>query len=121
MRSTLSVGEIIRSHHERYDGNGYPDQLVGDSIPWLARLLGFPTLAMPLRSCQELPHRRRQQHGWISSAVCSQYAARTPTTRRSAVPGREEVVFSTPLISRVSVREDDRRGTTPPRRVDGGR
>ena len=36
------VGEIIRSHHERYDGNGYPDQLVGDSIPWLARLLAVP-------------------------------------------------------------------------------
>jgi response regulator RpfG family c-di-GMP phosphodiesterase len=33
------VGEIIRAHHECYDGSGYPDQLVGDNIPWLARLL----------------------------------------------------------------------------------
>lgn len=33
------IGEIIRAHHERYDGNGYPDQLLGDKIPWLARLL----------------------------------------------------------------------------------
>ncbi len=33
------VGEIIRSHHERFDGSGYPDQLVGERIPWLARLL----------------------------------------------------------------------------------
>ncbi|MCS7090585.1 MAG: response regulator [Verrucomicrobiota bacterium] len=33
------VGQIIRAHHERYDGSGYPDQLVGENIPWLARLL----------------------------------------------------------------------------------
>ena len=33
------VGEIIRSHHEHFDGSGYPDQLAGANIPWLARLL----------------------------------------------------------------------------------
>lgn len=33
------VGEIIRAHHECYDGSGYPDQLVAENIPWLARLL----------------------------------------------------------------------------------
>lgn len=34
-----AVGEIIRSHHERFDGEGYPDGLTGSSIPWLARCL----------------------------------------------------------------------------------
>lgn len=34
-----SVGPVIRAHHERYDGTGYPDQLKGEEIPWLARLL----------------------------------------------------------------------------------
>jgi response regulator RpfG family c-di-GMP phosphodiesterase len=33
------AGVIIRSHHERFDGTGYPDGLAGDRIPWLARLL----------------------------------------------------------------------------------
>ncbi|HZL44231.1 MAG TPA: HD domain-containing phosphohydrolase [Verrucomicrobiae bacterium] len=33
------VGELIRAHHERLDGTGYPDQLAGENIPWLARLL----------------------------------------------------------------------------------
>jgi response regulator RpfG family c-di-GMP phosphodiesterase len=33
------VGQMIRAHHERFDGTGYPDQLRGESIPWLARLL----------------------------------------------------------------------------------
>jgi response regulator RpfG family c-di-GMP phosphodiesterase len=34
-----AVGAIIRAHHERFDGQGYPDQLSGEQIPWLARLL----------------------------------------------------------------------------------
>jgi response regulator RpfG family c-di-GMP phosphodiesterase len=33
------VGGIIRAHHERFDGKGFPDQLKGEEIPWLARLL----------------------------------------------------------------------------------
>ena len=27
----------VRHHHERFDGNGYPDGLAGDAIPLLAR------------------------------------------------------------------------------------
>jgi HD-GYP domain-containing protein (c-di-GMP phosphodiesterase class II) len=34
-----SVGEVIRAHHERFDGSGYPDGLAGDRIPWVARCL----------------------------------------------------------------------------------
>ncbi len=30
---------IIRNHHERWDGRGYPDQLAGDAIPLAARIL----------------------------------------------------------------------------------
>jgi response regulator RpfG family c-di-GMP phosphodiesterase len=33
------VGAIIRAHHERYDGTGYPDGLAGETIPWPARCL----------------------------------------------------------------------------------
>jgi len=33
------VGVIIRAHHERFDGKGFPDRLKGEEIPWLARLL----------------------------------------------------------------------------------
>ncbi|MDQ3739683.1 MAG: diguanylate cyclase, partial [Actinomycetota bacterium] len=33
------VKEMVRSHHERYDGAGYPDGLAGEEIPLSARIL----------------------------------------------------------------------------------
>jgi cyclic di-GMP phosphodiesterase len=36
----IHVGSFVRSHHERWDGKGYPDGLAGESIPWGARLIG---------------------------------------------------------------------------------
>ncbi|WP_018884792.1 HD domain-containing phosphohydrolase [Paenibacillus massiliensis] len=31
----------VRSHHERYDGNGYPDRLAGNSIPVMGRIIAI--------------------------------------------------------------------------------
>ena len=39
MKSLAPVLPIIRSHHERWDGSGYPDGLSGEDIPLLARVL----------------------------------------------------------------------------------
>ncbi|MGZ4371439.1 MAG: HD-GYP domain-containing protein [Gaiellaceae bacterium] len=33
------IADIVRSHHERIDGMGYPDGLPGDEIPLLARII----------------------------------------------------------------------------------
>ena len=33
--------QICRWHHERYDGSGYPDQLVGEQIPIAAQVVGL--------------------------------------------------------------------------------
>jgi putative two-component system response regulator len=39
LKSFRSVLPIIRHHHERWDGSGYPDGLSGGEIPLLARIL----------------------------------------------------------------------------------
>jgi putative two-component system response regulator len=39
MRSLEAVRAIVRHHHERLDGRGYPDGLSGDQIPLLARIV----------------------------------------------------------------------------------
>ncbi|CEN76709.1 GGDEF/HD domain-containing protein [[Clostridium] sordellii] len=32
---------LIKHHHERYDGSGYPDKLSGEEIPYLARIISI--------------------------------------------------------------------------------
>ena len=39
VRSLEAVRPIVRHHHERLDGRGYPDGLKGDAIPLLARIV----------------------------------------------------------------------------------
>jgi hypothetical protein len=45
------AAHVIRHHHERWDGRGYPDALKGEEIPLLARILGlaevFDTIVSP--------------------------------------------------------------------------
>ena len=39
IRSLAKLGDVIRHHHEKYDGSGYPDGLKGEDISLLARIL----------------------------------------------------------------------------------
>ena len=41
LRSLIPVRSIIRSHHERIDGSGYPDGLRGDAVPDLAHIISI--------------------------------------------------------------------------------
>jgi putative two-component system response regulator len=40
LRVLHPVRPIVRHHHERLDGSGYPDGLAGDAIPLLAQIIG---------------------------------------------------------------------------------
>lgn len=35
------IHSVVRYHHERYDGNGYPDGLSGEDIPLTARIVSI--------------------------------------------------------------------------------
>jgi len=55
------IRPLVRSHHERWDGRGYPDGLAGESIPLPARILAvansFDALATERRNRPALSHR----------------------------------------------------------------
>lgn len=54
------ASDIARHHHERFDGNGYPDRLAGEDIPLAARMLAVGDVYDALRSRRvykpALPH-----------------------------------------------------------------
>ncbi len=54
-RNLQSLASIIRHHHERFDGCGYPDGLAGDGIPLEARLIAAADTLDALTS--ERPYR----------------------------------------------------------------
>jgi putative two-component system response regulator len=75
LRSLRQVRPIVRHHHERLDGSGYPDGLEGDEIPLLAQIMGivdvydaitttrpYKPAATAEQACMEL--RQEVARGW---------------------------------------------------------
>ncbi|BBN93994.1 diguanylate cyclase and metal dependent phosphohydrolase [Deinococcus grandis] len=52
--------QVVRSHHERWDGGGYPDGLAGTQTPLLARLFALCDVYDALTS--ERPYKRAMSH-----------------------------------------------------------
>jgi HD-GYP domain-containing protein (c-di-GMP phosphodiesterase class II) len=58
------AAHVVRSHHERWDGNGYPDRLSGEDIPLAARVFSVAdvldalTTDRPYRSATSLRNAR---------------------------------------------------------------
>ncbi len=48
------IAEIVRLHHEQYNGRGFPDSLAGEDIPLLAQLVSAASLYDDLRHIQGL-------------------------------------------------------------------
>jgi putative two-component system response regulator len=80
LRSLRAVRPIVRQHHERLDGTGYPDGLRGDEISVLAQIVGVVdaydamTTTRPYRTalgqdhaCEELLEDAR--HGRLDAAI----------------------------------------------------
>ena len=98
---------IIRHHHEWFNGSGYPDRLVGDQIPKLARILHVAdafeamTAARPYRMTPLTPEQAlgelRKFGGIQFDPDVVDAFVRTKWARGLADPGRDEV-RDVPLI-----------------------
>jgi putative two-component system response regulator len=62
---------IVRHHHERYDGRGYPDRLAGDAIPAAARIVAVADVYDALR-------RQRQHKAAMSHEKAIQVIQQSP-------------------------------------------
>ncbi len=97
LRSLRPVRPIVRHHHERLDGTGYPDGLRGDAIPQLAQIVGIVdvydalTTERPYRAalpreqaCAELS--QEAQRGWRDRGLIDEFImlARTGQLDRPA-------------------------------------
>jgi putative two-component system response regulator len=56
LRTMRGVIPIVRHHHERWDGTGYPDGLAGEEIPYLAQVFQMIDIYDALTS--ERPYKR---------------------------------------------------------------
>jgi putative two-component system response regulator len=95
------VRPIVRSHHERLDGRGYPDHLTGDEIPLLAQVVAVVdvfdalTTSRPYRKAMTAKAAYEIMLTEAASGWCPVMLAQTfvdlHRTRFAHVPFRHEV------------------------------
>lgn len=56
------LAPIIRAHHERWDGRGYPDGLAGEAIPLAARIVGVADAFEAIAT--DRPYRAARDRAW---------------------------------------------------------
>ena len=64
------VGLIVRSHHERWDGGGYPDGLAGEQIPLEARIIACCDTWNAMRT--DRPYRKALAYEIASAELSSE-------------------------------------------------
>jgi len=62
-----AIAPIIRAHHERWDGLGYPDGLIGAVIPLSARIVAVVDAFHAMTS--ERPYRQAQSVSWACAEL----------------------------------------------------
>ena len=98
LRSLQAVRPIVRHHHERRDGSGYPDGLAGDQIPLLAQIISvvdtydavthsrpYQRTHSPDDAIQLL--RTEVEHGLREKAIVEAFARVVGSGERAAVAG----------------------------------
>jgi putative two-component system response regulator len=96
LRSLEDVRPIVRHHHERADGSGYPDGLRGDRIPLTAQIIaivdGFDAMTTdrPYKAALQPHHafdelRNEVRRGWKDAALVDHFVEMM--TARAAMHG----------------------------------
>ena len=101
LRSLNNVRPIIRHHHERLDGSGYPDGLKGDAIPLLAQIMGivdvydaitttrpYKAAATPEQAYAELEH--EVTRGWRRKDLVDAFIALKIDEPKPEADGRDD-------------------------------
>lgn len=93
---------IVRSHHERWDGRGYPDGLAGEQIPFLARVLAVAdafsamTTDRPYRKGMDwqsaLMELQRQKGKQFDPVIVDAFVA--AVNKRQSLPQRREELLA---------------------------
>ncbi len=85
--------EIARSHHERYDGRGYPDGLKGDDIPIAAQIVSIADVydALVSRRVYKPPFTPSEAFRMICNGECGQFNPKIVDCLRLARPKFEEL------------------------------
>lgn len=97
LKNRLEILPIIRHHHERWDGSGYPDGLAGSDIPWLAQVFQIVDIYHAITS--ERPYKKaltprealeiiaeETQKGWRNPELVEQFM--------SFIGQTEDIVFN---------------------------
>lgn len=80
--------DIANSHHERWDGNGYPDGLAGDKIPLLGRICAVADVfdALTSKRPYKNPWPVEEAHAWIMSESGKQFDPSVANAFNEAMP-----------------------------------
>lgn len=62
-----TMARIVRHHHERWDGTGYPDGLRGEEIPLESRIIGLADAFDAITSHR--PYRATKSHEWALDEI----------------------------------------------------
>jgi HD superfamily phosphohydrolase YqeK len=115
---------IIRHHHEWYNGSGYPDRLIGEEIPKLARILHVadafeamtaarPYRMTPLTTEQAIAELRRYAGIQFDPMMVDAFV-RTKYASGARDPGRESPVRVIPTIGQAAGRMATTAGSPAP-------
>ncbi len=112
---------IIRHHHEWFNGSGYPDRLIGDEIPKLARILHVadafeamtaqrPYRMTPLTAEQAVGELRKFAGIQFDPAMVDAFV-RTKWVDGIPDPGRGTEIRPIPLIAQAAGRMNQASGS----------